>query len=487
MRFEDMPKAPGGDHPLGHNHDFRNDRIGTLARIVSADAPILRLRLPFPGVYAAVAVDPNVVQEMLVEKARAFEKSDMLRFSLWNLAGEGLFTSNGELWKRQRRLLAPLFTPRALGSYAEDMVECAFRTVDAWRDGEQLNLAHETTRLTMGIAGKTLFDADTFSEADAIGEALTVALGWTGWVMARPFAVAHVMGRRSLLALARRMSDGSPRQLVEDVAARLRGPAVLFGPRGRALARAIRFLDDRVQKMIDDRRGAVVPHDDLLTRLLAAVDEDGTKMSDRQVRDEVLTLFVAGHETTATGLAWTIYYACKNPDVYAAMEREADAVGDRPGAADLDRLTVCLRAFKEALRLAPPVYVFGRDSREPVALAGYDLPPPTNVLVAPWAMHRSPRHWPDPDRFDPTRFSPENEAKRHRYAYLPFGGGPRVCLGNHFAYMEAQLALAVFFRHFRFELLADDEPDPGATLRPKHGVRVRIERRAAPAREALTR
>jgi cytochrome P450 len=211
--------------------------------------------------------------------------------------------------------------------------------------------------------------------------------------------------------------------------------------------------------------------------LLDAKDEDGSTMSDRQVRDEVLTLFVAGHETTATGLAWTLYYACKNPEAYAAMEREADAVGDSPRASDLERLDYCLRAFKEALRLAPPVYVFGRDSHGEVSIAGYELPSPTNILVSPWAMHHTDRFWPDPERFDPDRFLPQHDGTRHRYSYLPFGAGPRVCLGNHFAYMEAQFALAVLLRRYRFTLLFDDEPEAGATLRPKNGIRMRVHRR----------
>jgi cytochrome P450 len=228
--------------------------------------------------------------------------------------------------------------------------------------------------------------------------------------------------------------------------------------------------------MIEQRR-RIPGHDDLLTLLLEARDEDGTVMTDRQVRDEVLTLFVAGHETTATGLAWTIYFACKDPVVYRALEREADAVGDQPSVGDLPALGLCLRAFKEALRLMPPVYVFGRDSVERVTLGEYDLDPRTNVLLAPWVLHHSPRLYPDPDRFDPDRFLPEAEAARHRYAYLPFGAGPRVCLGIHFAYMEAQLVLAALLRRHRFELLEDDAPEPGATLRPRVGVKVRVTRR----------
>jgi cytochrome P450 len=229
--------------------------------------------------------------------------------------------------------------------------------------------------------------------------------------------------------------------------------------------------------MIDERRRSSEVHGDLLSRLLEAKDDDGAPMSDRQTRDEILTLFVAGHETTATGLAWTIHEACKNPKIYAEMEREADAVGDSPTIADLGKLDTCLRAFKEALRIYPPVYMFGRDATTAVELGGYDLPRSTNVMISPWVMHRQRHVWPDPERFDPERFQPANESKRHRYAYLPFSAGPRFCLGIHFAYIEAPLILATLLRRFRFELLAEDQAEPSATLRPKNGVRVRVHAR----------
>ncbi len=477
MDFEAMPVAPAGEGLFGHNTAFRRDRMGTLRQFARAAEPMMRLRLPFPGIRAAAANDPDVVQEVLVENAKSFEKSDMLRFSLHNLAGDGLFTSNAELWRKQRKIMAPLFQPKALEAYAEDMVGCALRTVDGWKDGQELELSRETTRLTMGIAGKTLFDADTFSGADEIGHALTVALAWTGWVVGRPFAIGHVVIKRALERLAER-TTGPAHDTLARGARRFEGPISLLGERGRELGRAIAFLDEHVQSMIDERRrSTATPRSDLMTRLLEARDEEGRAMSDRQVRDEVLTLFVAGHETTATGLAWTLYEACKNREVYAAMVREADAVGDTPSVADLPRLDLCLRAFKEALRLYPPVYVFGRDSRAEVNIGGYDLPAPTNILTSPWVLHHSARLYPDPERFDPNRFLPQAEAARHRYAYLPFGAGPRICLGNHFAYMEAQLGLAVLLRRFDFELLGDDEPEPSATLRPKHGVRVRVKKR----------
>jgi cytochrome P450 len=477
MRFEDVPLAPGGDGLLGHNLAFRTRRLEMLGLLARQSAPLLRLKLPVPGVRAAVVNDPALAAELLVERARSFRKSDMLRFALFKLAGEGLFTSNGELWRRQRRLMAPLFTPKAVERYATDMVECSLRTTSGWRDGMELRLLAETTRLTMGVAGKTLFDADTFGDAEEIGLHLTTALDWTGWAAGRPSSIVHIVAHRLFEDLASRTS-GATSRLFARGADRTTGPVALLDRRGRELAAAVRFLDEHVQRMIDQRRRNP-GQDDLLSLLLDARDDDGTAMTDRQVRDEVLTLFVAGHETTATGLAWTIYFACKDRTLYQSLEAEADSVGDRPSVSDLPALGLSLRAFKEALRIMPPVYVFGRDSVEPVSLGEFELPARTNVLLAPWALHHSPSLFPDPDRFEPDRFLPDAEGARHRYAFLPFGAGPRVCLGIHFAYMEAQLVLATLLRRYRFELLEDDQPEPGATLRPRGGVRVRVTRRGA--------
>jgi cytochrome P450 len=463
---DEIPYAPGGAGFGGHNTEFRKDRIGVLERLAEADGDFFRLKLPVPGVNAVIANSPELVQEILVEHGKAFDKSDMVRFALFPLVGEGLFTSNGELWRRQRKLMAPLFQPRVLEQYGRDMTECAHRTVADWRDGDEKALLGETTRLTMSVAGKTLFDADTFSEADAIGHALTVALDWTGWMAGRPFAIVHLLTRRLFESWG-----------WHGAARRLRGPLFHVGRRGRELAEAIRVLDERVQQMIDDRRAATDRPRDLLTSLLEARDEAGAQMDDRQVRDEILTLFVAGHETTATGLAWTLYLLEKNPAWKARVQAEVDAVGGRPTLADLPRLSLCLRAFREALRLYPPVYAFGRDTTEPVEIAGYQLPKRTNVLISPMALHHSARVWPEPEKFDPDRFLPEQEATRSRWAYLPFGAGSRICIGNHFAYMEAQLAIAVILHRYEFELLGDEEPHGSATLRPKHGVRARIRAR----------
>jgi cytochrome P450 len=264
---------------------------------------------------------------------------------------------------------------------------------------------------------------------------------------------------------------------MHDFAQRLEAPIVTPGPEGRRLRRAIARLDEQVQKMIDARRADPHPPEDLLTKLLRASDDEGARMSDKQVRDEVLTLFVAGHETTATALAWAIHCLCRNPAVYEAVEREVDALPDDPTYEDLPRLGLTLRVFKEALRLYPPVHTFGRQSDDASSLDGYALEREAVALICPYALHRRPDVWPDPRRFDPDRFLPEAEAKRPRLAWLPFGAGPRTCIGNHFAMMEGQLVLAKLLRDVRFTPESDEVPEPHATLRPRGGMPMRVKRR----------
>jgi cytochrome P450 len=249
----------------------------------------------------------------------------------------------------------------------------------------------------------------------------------------------------------------------------------------RKLERALDVLDGRVARMIEDRRKNP-GREDLLSRLLSAKDDESGVMSDRQIRDEVLTLFVAGHETTATGLAWSLTLLAKHPDAYARVRAEVDEIGRLPTAADMPRLTYTTRVFKEALRMYPPVYMFGRQAIEDVSIGGYDFPKGTIVLISPYALQRRAEYWPDPERFDPDRFTKENEAARHRSAYLPFSAGPRTCIGNHFALMEATLALATIFHHCDLELMNPGAvvPEPSATLRPS-SVQMRVELRGARA------
>ncbi len=463
---------------------FRDDRMRVLRSMTEETAPIGRLQ-GLAGTVALVS-SPEAVHEVLVEKARSFEKSPVLRMALHPLAGLGLFTSEGELWKRQRKLMAPIFQIAQIKGFAEQMGACAVRTAVTWKDGATVDIAHETTRIAMAVAGKTLFDIDTFGETDEIGEALTVALHWTGNQATNVPMLLQARLRTKIMLFADRVPQPARAPFERATEALLR-PLLLPTRRTRDLRRALDVLELRVARMIDERRRSAGTRDDLLSRLLTARDEDdGATMSDRQVRDEVLTLFVAGHETTATGLAWAIMLLCQHPEAYARARAEALACPGVPGHDDLPRLSFCLRVFKEALRLYPPVFLFGRQAIADVEVAGYLLPKGTITIFSPYAMQRRPELWPDPERFDPDRFSPEAEAARHRAAYFPFSLGPRTCIGNHFALMEGPLVLATLLRHADFELVdrRGAEPDPQATLRPKGGIPVRIALRGARGRGA---
>jgi len=455
---------------------MRKDRIAGLHKFNAEQGDIGRFAVVFGDV--VIVNEPELLHEILVTKAKSFEKSPILRTSLYPLAGDGLFTSEGELWKKQRRLMAPMFQPAGLRHFADDMVRCTDRAASTWRDGDTVEIARETTRITMVIAGKNLFDEDTFSESDALGGALTTALEWAGTESSNPALIAQARAQIGLELIADRvpaMLAGSLRKLAD----RLRAPILWPGARSRALKDAVAVLDARVARMIADRRKDTATHRDLLSLLLDARDDDGAAMSDRQVRDEVLTLFVAGHETTATALAWAVMLLCQNPEAYARVRAEVDAIGRLPTMDDLGRLSYCLRVFKESMRLYPPVYLFGRVTITPVDIGDFHFRKGTVVLVSPYALHRREKLWPEPERFDPDRFLPEAEARRHKSAFIPFSAGPRTCIGNHFALMEGPLVLATLFHHADFELIDPNgtEPDPQATLRPKTGIPARITRR----------
>jgi cytochrome P450 len=472
-----VPQLSGAQGFRGHVTEFEADRFGFLARVAREARDVTRLS--FPTRDLLIVNSPEAIHEVLVSKAKSFEKSPIIRLVLYPLAGEGLFTAGGALWRRQRRLMAPVFHHAKIDALAPAMVECAERAAHRWNDGDELNVANETTRIAMAVAGRTLFGIDTFDEADEIGHSLTVALDWADQAsMALP-VVLQMELRLGLL--------GAPhvparlRPALKRVVDRLEMPIPWPTPRNRELQRAIALLDARVQRMIDARRNATDPSEDLLTHLLRARDEDdGGVMDDKQVRDEILTLFVAGHETTANGLAWSIYLLARHPEAYARARAAVDALGGRaPTLADLDQLEFLTRVFKEALRMYPPVYLFARISTAETTIAGYAVPERTIVMVSPWTIHHRPDVWPDPMRFDPDRFLPEAEAARPRDAWIPFSDGPRVCIGMHFAMIEAPLVLATMLQHADFELTTNREivGDRSATLRPTGGIPVRIRTR----------
>jgi cytochrome P450 len=480
MSLHAIPEVPGATR-FGHVGLFQSERLRFL---LSARQTGDLARLRFMHKAFLVSSGPRSAHEVLVEKAKHFEKSPGLRFLLYYLAGDGLFTSEGELWRRQRRLMAPLFQPSQIARYAKVMVDTTLRAIGDWRDGARIDVARETTRIAMGVVGKALFDSDTFDEADELGEALTTALQWTNDRSASPTIIPQIY----LADVAQDVGAFVPerfRAWHTRIEERLKEPFMLPGARSPALRGAIQRLDRRVQQMIDERRAQGLSRDDLLTRLLAARDDEGSgeRMSDKQVRDEAVTLFVAGHETTATSLAWAVYLLARNPEIYDRVQAEVDALEGEPTFETVAKLSLTLRVFKESMRLYPPVLILGRRTIDEVEIAGRRLPPRTILFVNVYGVHRDPEAWPDPERFEPDRFLSECESRRHRTAYLPFGAGPRVCVGNHFALLEGPLVLATLLRRVRFERNPAEviEPDLFATLRPAGGVPATVRFRGATA------
>jgi len=468
-----------GDTMLGHVREMRTDPIALLNRLNRECGDIGAVR--FLNTWLVVANTPEMVGEVLVDKARSFRKSRFLRAALHPLIGDGLFNSDGDLWRRQRKLMAPIFQPARVAEFAPCMSQYATDGAEQWRDGETVDVARETTRVTMAVAGKTLFDADTLDESDELGDALTVALHWVMDAASSTSLGLQLISAGLLENLILRAPPPAKGPLAR-VVANLEVPVMWPGAGTRRLKAAIRVLDGRVQRMIDERRADSRPRRDLLTRLLGARDEE-TKgpMSDRQLRDEIVTLFVAGHETTATALAWAFYLIDRHPDVRAALEREVSAIGTRPlTASDVPRLPLAQKVFKESLRMYPPVRVLERQAVEPVEIGGHQIPRGAFVAVWPWALHHRPELWPDPERFDPERFTPQAEDARPRYAYVPFGAGARVCIGNHFALLEGPIVIAAWVARARLESADDREvlSDPAAaTMRPLGGVTMRVMRR----------
>lgn len=468
--------VPGGNL-FGHAHLLKRDRLGFL-RSLGRVGPLARARFMHRTVLFANT--PEVVHELLVERAASFEKSPGIRVLLRPLAGDGLFTSEGGLWRQQRKLMSPLFHASQLSSYTALMNSEARRALSRFSDGQAVDLAHELTRIAMGVVGATLFGADTFVKADEIGNALTTLLGWANAQAASNQLTLQV----SLIEATEYLRDKTP-QLFHGLYNRaekaLRDPVLLPGLHAPAIEQALKVVDDYVNRMIRERREHPTARNDLLSRLLLARSGESNTaadgMSDKQLRDEANTLFVAGHETTATALAWSFYLLAHDEKARARVQAEADAFSaDGPGQPEPQRLAYTTRVFKEALRLYPPVVILARRSLEPVELAGVKLPSRTIVFASPYTIHLLPEVWPDPDRFDPDRFLPEREAGRHRSAWLPFGIGPRVCIGNHFALLEGPIVLATLMRRARFEIDPHrvSKPGPFLTLRPEGGVPARV-------------
>ena len=440
-------RGPKGHALLGSLREFHRDQLGFYARCAREYGDAVPVRLgPFPSL---LIYHPDAIEEVLVVRNRDFIKSRGIRL-MRAFLGDGLFTAEGDLWLRQRRLMQPAFHRERVAAYGETMTAYAARRAADWRDGAALDIHVEMMDVTRAIVAKTLFDADVSDEARGIGDASRI--------------VQEYFGERLGSLLAQFL------------------PLWLPTPANVRLRRASRHLDAVVYRMIADRRRSPEGRGDLLSILLQAQDaDDGSRMTDRQVRDEVMTLFLAGHETTAVALSWTWYLLAQHPEADARLADELRGVlgGRVPAVADLPALRYTGMVVAESLRLYPPAYGIGREAATATEVAGISLPSRGIVIIPTWVVHRDARWFDKPDAFLPERWADEAARRLPRFAYLPFGGGPRQCIGNTFATMEATLILAAIAQRFRLALLPDQRvtPTPGITLRPEPGIRMRLEQR----------
>lgn len=379
-------------------------------------------RADFGRVSVVLVNAPELIPEVLIEKADDFIKGPVLRVVARPVFGDGLLTSEGELHRQRRRLVAPALAHQRMAHYADVMKSHTLALGETWRDGQTVDVVEEMMRLTLGIVCRTLFDVEVPGQAEAIGHDILTAQTYAMRQIRVPFPL----------------------------------------PQGKARA-ALARLDERIYGIIRERRGSGADRGDLLSMLLLARDEEtGLQLDDKAVRDEAMTLFLAGHETTAlaTGFSW--YLLAQHPQYFARLRAEG--------------LPFALQVLKESMRLYPPAYGLARSAVRDTAIGGFPIKEGELVFMAQWLLHRDPRYFKDPLRFDPDRFLPEREALIPKYAYFPFSGGRRVCIGNHFALTEGQIILDTLAKRFSMELVSRRAMKfkPLITLRPKGGIRMKL-------------
>jgi cytochrome P450 len=449
------PQGPRGHLLLGALPEIRKNALAFLSRVAREYGDVSRYRLG--PLTSHLIAHPGGVRQVLQENVKNYTKDHVAYSLLRRIVGNGLITSQGAFWLRQRRLAQPAFHKQRIAAMGRLMTEAAREALEQWEphasSGEPLVVGREMMKLTLRVVGEALFGANMKEQAAVVGRSVDV--------------------------------------LVEQVTTRFRTyrllPPVLPTRYDREFREATRSLDTIVSKIIAERRRRGEDTGDLLSMFMLARDEEtGEQMDDRQLRDEIMTMLIAGHETTATTLSWVWVLLAQNPQAEERLHAELDEVlGERlPTVEDLPRLEWTRKVVDETLRLYPPAYVISRGVAQDDVIGGYRIPGGTTVDISPWVTHRHPALWEAPDEFRPERFSPEESAKRPRFAYFPFIAGPRQCIGNGFALMEAQLLLASMARRFRLRLAPgyQPEPEPLITLRPKGGLPMVLERRSPVAR-----
>jgi cytochrome P450 len=438
----ELPPGPPGARLLGNLREFAADTLGFATRIAREYGDVARFRLVHREAW--LLSSPEAVDRVLVSNHRNYVKHTFFWRKVDAIFGRGLLTNEGEHWRSQRRLVQPAFHHDRIAEYARIMVEYADDRIDGWRDGEERDIRHEMTSITFRVVAKTLFDSEVAGDVAEIAAAFD-----TG---------------------------------IEEIARRIRRPVLLpdwLPTKGnRRYRRAVDRMDRLVYRIIAEHRDGR-DRGDLLSALMQVRDEEGRPMSEEQLRDETITMLLAGHETTALALTWTWYLVSQHPGIAERLAAEADALGgERPGVADLPRLPFTERVVRESMRLYPPAYSFGREALEDDEILGWPVAAGTTLFVFPWVLHRDARFYPDPLAFDPGRWTDEFERDLPRLAYLPFGAGPRMCIGREFARMELVLIVAAIAQRFQIEW-GVERPVPMAsiTLRPTGGLRAVVRRR----------
>ena len=435
------PPGPPPRFLVGHFPLLGHDPLAVFTRWARDFGDMFYYRAGWIHVY--FLNHPDLIESVLISQSQNFAKDKVIQNSRWFL-GQGLLTSEGSEWRRQRRLCQPAFHRERLSSYGQTMGAYTEEMLTTWSEGESRDIHQEMMRLTMRIVAKVLFSVEVSEDAQKVATSLNLLMRHTsGLRMIMPPPLRHL----PLPALVR-------------------------------VKRAVRELDEIVNRIIRERRTSGADTGDLLSMLMEARDEDGSVMTDRQLRDEIMTFLLAGHETTAVSLSWTWYLLSQHPEAARKLHRELrDVLGGRtPQLEDMVRLPYTDRVVKESMRLYPPAWSLARTTAKEMEVGGYLLPVGANVVMSPWIMHRDPRFFENPERFDPDRWAVEIAQRLPRFAYFPFGGGPRLCIGASFAMMEANLLLATIAQRFQLSLVPGHPvvPQPGITLRPRHGIQMSL-------------
>lgn len=443
-------QPPGPKLSLLGRHVWQlvNHPLALLEQCSAEYGNFVALRLP--GRHFFILSHPDYIKHVLVSNQSNYQKGRALDVTK-TIIGEGLLTSEGAFHQQQRRLMQPAFHRRQIAAYAETMARLTGDHIRHWRHGQPLDLHQQLMQLTMKIVAQTLFGADISRQNRELVHALDSLMNDFGFFDATPLG-----------------------QLASKLPVRRNF-------RRRAW---LHTLDTAIYSFIRQGQNEAQPNDTLLSMLLAAHLLEETELSLARIRDEVMTLFIAGHETTANAIVWTFYLLAQHPEVEARLHAEVDELlqGQPPTAADAHRLKYTRMVMSEAMRLYPPAWAIGRRAINNDEIDGYHIPANSTVLVSQWLMHRHPAYWDEPLTFNPERFDPDEQTphnRRPRYAYFPFGGGPRACIGEAFAWMEGILLIAMLAQQFQFEIAPNAvvEPQPGITLRPRYGLPVVVKQR----------